>query len=128
MKNPNKVTLKTLVKTVRDIVRERPDVMYTAKYVCSYTEGTCTDSSVGCLIGQALVKLGVTFDNDETTKRISTLIQPLCDDSTRELMKYNNAASIWLAHVQSAQDRKEVWSDCITDADISVGRTEGLVP
>ena len=128
MKNPNKVDMKTLVKTVRDIVRERPDVRYQAQRACSYIAGNCTDGSVGCLIGQALVKLGVTFDADETTKRISTLVQPFCDDSTDELRKYNNAANTWLAHVQSAQDHKEVWIDCVTYADADVGRTEGLVP
>lgn len=128
MKNPNKVDIKTLVKTVREIVRKRPDVIYEAKHTCSYIAGNCTDGSVGCLIGQALVKLGVTFDADETTKRISTLVQPFRDDSTDEAKKYNDVARDWLQHVQCAQDRKEAWIDCITYADTHAGRTEGLVP
>lgn len=128
MKNPNKADLKTVVKTVREIVRQRPDVRYQAKHVCSYISGACTDGSVGCLIGQALVKLGVEIELGESTKRISDVAHVFCDDATQELSKYNNVASVWLMHVQSAQDREEPWIDCVTYADTSAGRTEGIIP
>ena len=56
--------LKKLIDSIKELVMASPENIYTPKQEFeysiteySYTEGNCLNSSQGCLIGQALLKL-----------------------------------------------------------------------
>jgi hypothetical protein len=53
-----KIPTQPLIAEVRRLAAERGDVRYLPEH-CRYTEGSCSDGSCGCVIGQALLNIGV---------------------------------------------------------------------
>ena len=58
MYNPN--IIDSLYDAVNKLIEENPDNLYngTIEDSCSYVAGKCSNGSIGCLIGQALDRIG----------------------------------------------------------------------
>lgn len=49
-----------IFKATRELIESSPSNKYMGD--CSYSRGECTDGSVGCVIGQAILKVNPDFD------------------------------------------------------------------
>ena len=119
------ITVDDVVKEVRSIAIERPDFIYLEQPLeneedrstnCSYlSAGLYTNEGEGCIVGQALSKLGIT---DEELRRVENasaadaLRAVGVEGSTRRDRELN-----WLNSVQSQQDIGMTWGDAIAWAD-----------
>lgn len=103
-----------LERVVRQLVKEKPDVVYTGvegRLGCFYTKGSA-GGECGCLIGQALRRLSPE-DYDKLAKR-EELGQSLQSVMLLNIVRGNCE---WLQHVQHCQDRSFSWSQAVRKAD-----------
>lgn len=103
-----------LENAVRELVKEKPDVVYTGvegRWGCFYTKGNA-GGECGCLIGQALRRLNPE-DYDKLAKReeLGECLQSVM------LLNIVRGNCEWLQHVQHYQDRYFSWSQAIRKAD-----------
>lgn len=115
------VKMSEVVAAVREIAAERPDVKYDVVEGagCLYSAGRCSDGSVGCIVGQALVKCG--FDvapldtsDDENDGGIKTA-GFACRHIGVETDDFE--AANWLDNAQHWQDSGHPWGDAVKFAD-----------
>lgn len=116
-----------IIQAIRELVETSPDNVYQKQFSdnrCFYTQGSCSDGSTGCIIGQALLKLGV--DRDELKKH--DLIEcPVTGQPFPAIHVVNifipdlpyNVLS-FCNDIQSTQDRENTWKDAFNFA---VGRS-----
>ncbi len=118
------ITVDDVVNEVRSIATERPEFIYleqpleneeTRSTTCSYlSAGLYTDEGEGCIVGQALSKLGITDDElrrVENAGAADALIA-VGVKGARDLRGFH-----WLNSVQSQQDIGMPWGDAIAWAD-----------
>lgn len=102
------ITVEQIIAATREEITARPDVIYSG--ICSYSDGVCTDGSVGCVFGQVFKKLGVQIDDKWNCVSIGGLL-------TRLKIPYTVPQRKWLLEIQSSQDRNETWSSVLKTAD-----------
>lgn len=125
-----------LIRCVRTVIGERPNTIY-IPCGCEYATGVCSDETIGCLIGQAIVRFG---DDDQ---RGSLLLADLLNikalmykwkwqvfkspdnkPSWRRLgesVPYEreswNRETTWLMKIQGYQDSHYTWGEALDRAD-----------
>ena len=116
--------IEDLVSKVRELAVARPETIYqpsptgqaTPTIRCSYLAGTCSDGTVGCLLGQALVAVGYTAEQLRAVDLlgIEEAIEKLlpCELTDEEYRRVR-----WLESVQNAQDNGHPWGEAIRIAD-----------
>lgn len=111
--------LDSLVAAVRKLAQDAPANRYTRAVndrVCSYDRGSCTNGSIGCLIGQALHVLD--YRTDGVTGGIRSVVRVLLGVPYEESTSRSTVSAVhWLDVVQMNQDRGDTWSHCIEVAD-----------
>lgn len=118
------INVQDLIKTVRQLAQNNPDNTYEEYHdegklrACSYTKGECSNGTLGCIMGQAILALDPSYDfADKDQASIYNLIheQLLLDP------RPCNKDSEWLSLVQDSQDDSETWSNAVRIADTSEG-------
>lgn len=108
---------------IRRLAKENPDnIYYRDSDLCYYTRGNCLNGSVGCIVGQALMNLGVPKgllakedQDDETIGAASLLHRLAVKPSGRQNF------SDWLVFVQMEQDFGGKWGQAVASADREAG-------
>jgi hypothetical protein len=120
--------VRQLVKEVMRIASARPEVKYYGvpdensynKVRCSNLDGTCTDGSKGCIVGQGVLAMGI--PEAELKKHINSDV----DSLSQELLGFEpeeytaNPDMSWLQIVQAAQDAGMTWGDAVRKANTEV--------
>lgn len=103
-----------IIKAIQALVAKSPDNVYDGgDGNCYYARGVCTDGSIGCIIGQALLAEGYSqyevekFDNQ--TNGLTAL------DVLRRL-EYDENEAKFAQLCQESQDRGEKWVDAFDNA------------
>lgn len=112
--------VETLVQTVRQIAADRPQVIYNSEMKCSYSDGTCSDNTVGCLFGQAFAQMGVVVPENLDSKTIGMVINNFGGI-------YNPLHLEWCCAVQLSQDIGGRWGFCIRKADAYILERYGVL-
>jgi hypothetical protein len=119
-----KPLIDNLVGKVRELASARPDNVYRAgpsgqsspPTKCTYLGGTCTDGTVGCLVGQALLAIGYTAEQLQPVDQlgIEEAIEKMlpCELTDDEYDKVR-----WLESAQNAQDNGSPWKEAVRIAD-----------
>jgi hypothetical protein len=111
-------TAAQIIRRVRALAESAPDNLYDGSGYCRYTEGTCTDRSIGCIIGQALGPMGF----KRWLRKIDST--PGGVSIGRALGRMDVATTpdetIWLSVVQDAQDSGKPWGEAVSKADRTV--------
>lgn len=106
--------LSDVIVEVRRLAANSPDNIYTApeKRACSNISGTCSDGSVGCIIGQAMKNCGLDEDilNEDSEAGIESFVD-------RNILSGFRIEAIWCAKVQNRQDFQSTWGDAVKVAD-----------
>jgi hypothetical protein len=122
------LVIENLVAKVRELARKRPNNIYQPvqtepkgyipSFRCTYLGGTCTDGTVGCLVGQALAAIGFTISRLESVDKLpieEALEKLIARD--RELTSKEYDQINWLNAVQTAQDTGKPWCNAVAIAD-----------
>ena len=103
---------KKLADKVREYAKTRPDVTYTKKgEFCQNFTGKCSDGSIGCIVGQALVECGfvkTTQDQDQWNDAAIAgcyIVDP--DDDADEFE--------FLDFMQELQDNGSTWGQALEE-------------
>ena len=113
------ITAKQILKTVKELAKENPDTVYVSpndEGLCFYTKGACSNGTEGCIIGQALVKLGVPKETlaelDEKSQDITGLLRNLdmVDLATFDDNDYLDE----LTKIQNRQDSGCSWGEAVS--------------
>lgn len=128
-----KITLYDLVKEVIKLAKKYPNNIYPNQFTCEYSSGKCSNGTHGCLIGQALKKLG--FDTKRIDKMVETSddaagegdINSLLDGLLRPYVRTYPSTSVslnlkkqkyirFLTTIQAKQDDHLTWGDALEDS------------
>lgn len=124
-----KPTLAMLIQEVKKLATGYPDFVYEPDHNieeredatntnsgCSNVHGGCGKypDMCGCIIGQAVKRLGIHIDESFRFSPVGVLTSQYCKEidslDEHELLQ-------WLQVVQSSQDAGLPWSDCVKEAD-----------
>lgn len=118
-------TVETLISHVRALAKKNPLAVYNSPQSgvsgrqCFYTRGDAAGEP-GCLLGQALVRAGISRARleklDTHPRTISLVLYDLGLRGTRSQER-------WLHEVQVSQDVKNSWKKAVADADHRCGLT-----
>ena len=124
------ITLQQVVDKVREVAKERPEFVYrdqpgAGADECSYTSaGIDTDEGEGCLIGQALMRCGLSRETlaqlqDGKAVGISDFLPVLVGHVEQESNRNTtrDPRVRWLLAAQNAQDTGSSWADAVAQAD-----------
>ena len=111
-----------LIQQVRQLAQDAPTNLYEGnkdKMGCSYVKGPCSNGSVGCIIGQALILCDESLTEylsheDRSTKQFELLHDIMFEDGMIELSLEDIE---WIGDVQSRQDDGETWGDAVSKTD-----------
>lgn len=115
-----KFTSADVVKEVKKLAKERPDFNYKnqegyKKNGCSYVAATIgSDKGEGCIVGQALSRLGVS--RDDLVEQDSYISEGVTAGSALENLIYDTTEAkdvVFLNAVQKAQDSGFTWSEAV---------------
>jgi hypothetical protein len=120
----NSPLVESLVTLVRELAIARPETVYRPCWSeksnsmgrCSYLAGACSDGSVGCLLGQALLALGFTTDHLQPVNHLG-IKEALEKLHPCQLTDHDYDQVRWLETVQSAQDNGQTWQEAVERAD-----------
>lgn len=114
------VNVPDLISEIRKLASEHPDNVYekTDGLLCSYSRGTCTDGSRGCIFGQAFKRLGIDIPRKFDDRTIHGLLDGHNLGSTDELN--------WCNAVQLKQDTGWTWSNAVSYADRNYSLKTGV--
>lgn len=117
-----------IIAEVRKIVKERPDVYYNPDGMCKYSEGVCSDGSIGCIFGQAFTNLGINakkFDQypvPEGMLNYGKNYIPGIDHILRHEFNCEDILELeWCGTVQNGQDGNLSWKEAVLEADRELG-------
>lgn len=113
-----------LARKVRELAIARPETVYRPSPTgqaspatrCSYLGGTCTDGTVGCLVGQAFFAIGFTADQLRPVDHLG-IEEALENLLPSEFSAEEYRQVRWLESVQNAQDNGHPWHEAIDIAD-----------
>lgn len=110
-------TIKDVVDQVVKLASEYPDCVYSGVGGdCCNKTGECSNGSVGCIVGQALILAGVDPDCIEDSSDIYNVADSLWSD----VSDYEDKLD-WLAEVQSLQDGGNKWGVAVSKANGLLG-------
>lgn len=121
------MTTPPIIQAVRDIAAARPDFQYTEQEGYESLKG-CSYISVrpgstqgeGCIIGQALSKVGIELDAVKK-QEFNTTSSPAVDTLATEFPEWFEGCGDneinWLTIVQERQDNGERWATAVESAD-----------
>jgi hypothetical protein len=101
-----------LIAKVRELAKERPSNKYLNK-PCFYLKGNCSDNTIGCIFGQALVALGYSFV-ESGAMNIDVLLQKKFDFALTLKQR------VWICRVQVNQDADKTWAQSVQEADETI--------
>jgi hypothetical protein len=108
------MNIDTLIETVRELAVHSPHNVYSSEGLmgCSNVAGSCSDGSVGCIVGQAIRRIDpeFSFRGDEKSD-----IGTLCSRHGWALISDSRVR--WLSKVQNTQDQNVPWAMCVSWAD-----------
>lgn len=107
-----------VINKVRDLAEAQPNFVYFKPEVeedmgngCLYVHGRGTENERGgCIVGQALMALGVEIEKKHEANNASSVIRHMGIDHTDKEIQ-------WLDNVQSSQDTGETWEFAVFSAD-----------
>ena len=110
-----KLDIDKLIAAIRELAAESPDNIYDRgqSHACSYVVGECSNGTQGCIVGQALRRLGLETPDFKEPVDDYLFNHYDCgrvDDVSRTL---------WLIAVQTEQDSSNTWAYAVEDADES---------
>ena len=113
-----------LFDKVRELAAARPETVYrpwptgqsSPMTRCSYLSGACSDGTVGCLLGQALLAIGFTAERLQPVDLLA-IVEVIEKLLPIELSKEDRQRVRWLESVQNAQDNGCPWREAIDIAD-----------
>jgi hypothetical protein len=114
-------TIRDLIVAVRNLAKAHPDNIYQPSLLgkqCFYDKGWCTDGSVGCIFGQALVGLDILVTGSREIYVVSNELFSDADRLTRD----------WCQAVQTAQDASKTWGEAVSCADEDYPDLKEIVP
>ena len=112
--NGQEIDVDALVQAVRDLAKESPENIYLPALSgenCRYSTGQCDNGSCGCIVGQALARIGLdpaSFEEMGNSPSASKVVGALSG-------KWGPGT--WLRCVQQAQDSGRRWAIAIEVAD-----------
>lgn len=111
-----------LEQAVRKLAADSPDTLYCKpddSIFCSYSKGACTNGSVGCIMGQALVRcgLGTTLALAQKWGSINNFVLFITNTDLEKLPTPVVLTIRWLQEVQTQQDQGRTWRDAVALAD-----------
>lgn len=111
-----------LISAVRGLALKSPNNVYVrpaGALCCSNVKGTCTDGSVGCIIGQAIRIVDPTFEfiNDLEECSIRSNNKPDSLLSNKLGFDHGSDKLMWLKCVQRRQDKGDTWCEAVKYAD-----------
>lgn len=135
-----RITIDSLVAEVRRLCETTPDNRYSIGPelkrmrsgadlpACSYIDGTCSDKSCGCIIGQAFKNLGITraqlkeideagsirqvfYANKGDGEYYRDIVFSSCDPTEDVDLKID-----WLKAIQNWQDHGYTWGEALIHA------------
>jgi hypothetical protein len=112
-----------LADKVRELAIARPETVYRPAPTgqtspaahCSYLGGTCSDGTLGCLVGQALLAVGFTVEQLRSVDLFG-IEEALDKLHPFELTDHQYQQVRWLESVQNAQDNGYAWREAIAIA------------
>lgn len=109
------ITPKEVEAEIRRLAAESPDNVYRGgeDAGCLYTLGTCTNGSKGCIVGQALCRLGF----EEQCKEMDRSGGQNADDMLRACNILGDYR--WINTVQGAQDEEMKWGEAVELAEVT---------
>ncbi len=110
MKKPTTPTVKDIIQEVRRLAKESPDNKYENIDGCFYSQGMCTNGSIGCMFGQAFKNLGIKIPDNLDRSGIVGVLSEL------KLSEFNDH-SMWCLDVQKLQDTRTTWGEAVSTAD-----------
>lgn len=120
----SELALEDIQAEIRRLAAEKPDYVYQSPHgpngACMYTEiDSDTDKRVGsCIVGQALINLGVSAEAMKTHEGESALS---VISGNGELMWYEAPPVMrWISNVQHGQDNGRAWAAAVERADEKV--------
>ena len=113
--NGQEIDVNSLVDAVRVLASESPTNIYMPAVrgeKCHYSSGDCKNGSRGCIVGQALARIGLNPADFETCDGVAPSAAKVVGDLSGEW-----GAAAWLRCVQSHQDAGKSWIASIRYAD-----------
>jgi hypothetical protein len=129
-----------LVQKVRELAENNPTNTYEDRkdfkrwsQGCSYTKGECSNGTVGCIMGQAILVLDPDYKFDDDQESICGIILSDSEITKLEHLRFNPAGvrylssriiksrdgdKNWLTKVQEGQDDGCTWSTAVFNADV----------
>ena len=111
-----------LIQTVRQLANDNPTNCYEGNkdgQGCCYARGKCSNGTIGCILGQAMIACDheVTeyiSDKERQTKQFELLYESMINEGLIEMSRQD---MIWCSEVQKYQDDGETWADAVAYAD-----------
>ena len=107
-----KLDIDKLIAAIRELATESPDNVYDRgrSHTCSYVVGDCSNGTQGCIVGQAIRRLGLeTPDFDDSADVYLDNY-----DAVRAVSEMQRA---WILIVQQEQDSSNTWAYAVESAD-----------
>ncbi len=104
-----------LIRKVRELAENSPDCVYNGVTSCSYTQGECSNGTVGCIMGQAVLAVDPSqlymvkmYDTNSFHNLSLNLLfdRPITEEEVK-----------WCSNVQGIQDDGECWKKAVDEAD-----------
>jgi hypothetical protein len=111
-----------LIQNVRQLANDAPYNTYEGNkngYGCCYAKGECSDGSIGCIIGQAMITCDESIteyisDPARQSKQFELLWDDMCETN---LMEMSREEMNWCSKVQGLQDDGVAWQEAVSQAD-----------
>lgn len=114
------VTLDDVKSKIRELAAAAPTNYYSqvvttsGERACMYTQGECSNGTVGCIVGQALCALGFRKQCEEIDAKGGDTAEVMLQACG---LKVTAKDYYWFFKVQVYQDMGFMWSDAIVVAD-----------
>lgn len=109
------IKIQDIENKMLELIRANPDNIYNSQGgPCSYLRGVCSNGSEGCLLGQALIALGIEPSRLGLTQSIASLLYNLYDIGLISEHPDDSHVTNRIAWAQSIQDMRHSWGRILT--------------